>query len=139
MVESLRKHAGKKQRIVANMFSHLALAIERWRGPINRIGFKQHLAHIAQGASVSIFDFVECFRFAEFSEKVGYVSMHFRAAQTDFVIVPFNYFLEKPLERIRFSYHLITPFSLHPVTRKLRSSPSSATSANWGTNNSCLI
>jgi hypothetical protein len=36
--------------------------------------------------------------------------MHFRAAHANFIVIAFNHFLEKPLKRIRFRYHLVTPF-----------------------------
>ena len=38
----------KKQCVIADVFAHLALAIERRRGAVDRIGFQQHLADIGQ-------------------------------------------------------------------------------------------
>src|SRR5579871_2935433 len=110
MIQALRKHAGKEECIVANMLAHLALTIKRRRGPVDRIGLQNHLAQIAQRASVIVFNFVESFGFAEFGKQVSYVRMNFRAAQAHFTIVAFNYFLEKYLERTGLRNHLITPF-----------------------------
>src|SRR5579864_8834450 len=123
MIQALRKHAGKEEGIVANVFAHLALTVKRWRGPVDRIGLQHHLAQIAQRTSVSILDFVESFSFAEFSEQIGNVCMHFRVAQAYFTIVPFNYFLEKHLERTGFRYHLITPFPCATWLTPLNASP----------------
>src|SRR5689334_5207188 len=110
MVEPLRKHPGKEERVIANVFAHLALTVERRRGAVNRIGLQQHLAHVTERTPVSISDLVESFGFAEFGEQVGYIVMHFRAAHANFIVIAFNHFLEKPLKRIRFRYHLATPF-----------------------------
>ena len=134
MIQALRKHAGEEKRVVANVFAHLALTIEGRSGPINGIGLQQHLAYIAQRAAVCIFDLVESFCFAEFGEQVGHVVMHFRAAHANLAIISFNYFLEKPLQWIRFRYHLVTPFPCTTPSMPLRRHrPGIKRKANWGT------
>ena len=47
MIDAFRKHAGEKQCIVANVLSHLALAVKRGRWTIDRIGLQQHLADVS--------------------------------------------------------------------------------------------
>ena len=113
----------KNKRVVANVLAHLALTIERRSRTVDRIGFQQHLAYVAERTTVCIFDLVESFCFAEFGEQVGHVIMHFRAAHANLVIISFNYFLEKPLQWIRFRYHLVTPFPCTTPFLPLRVSP----------------
>ena len=134
MVDALRKHSGKEERVIANVFAHLALTIKGWRWPVDGIRFQQHLAYIAQGAAVCVFDLVESFCFAEFGEQVGDIVMHFRAAHANVTIISFNYFLEKLLQRIRFRYHLVTPFPCTTPSYAVTSSPlRHKRQANWGT------
>jgi hypothetical protein len=110
MIQTFRKHAGKEERVIANVLAHLALAVKGSRGPIDRIRFQEHFTQIAQGASLSVPDLVQRFRYAELGQQVGDIRMHFRVAHTHLVIVAFNYLLKKPLQRTRFRNHLNTPF-----------------------------
>ena len=88
----------KKQNVVANMFAHLALAVERRRGAVNRIGLQQHLADIAQRAALSVAHFVELLGLAELAQHICDVVLHLGIAQTNLAVeVIVNQFSEQTL------------------------------------------
>src|SRR5438270_2489942 len=122
-VEALREHAGEEERVIADVFAHLALTIKGRSRPVDGIRFQQHLAYIAQRATICVFDFVESLCFTKFGEQVRDIVMHLRAAHANVTIISFNNFLEKLLQWIRFRYHLVTPFSLHCAVYAVTSSP----------------
>src|ERR1051326_1771832 len=84
LVKPLRKHAAEEKGIVADMLAHLAFAIERGRRAVYRVRFQKHLAEVAQPAPISATDLVQSFSFAEFSQKIGYIGLHFRTAHAYF-------------------------------------------------------
>ena len=75
VIERFRKHSGKEERIIANVFPYLALAIKGRRRSIDGIGGKQHCAHIAQRFAIFVFDLVEVLTLAEFRQQVGNVGV----------------------------------------------------------------
>src|SRR5580692_701487 len=110
MIDALGKHPGEEQRVVANMFSHLALTIERRRGAVHGIGLNQHLADIGDLTVVGIANLEKLLGVAKLREQVGYVSDNLRITNTDlFRIMPADQILKQRLQRMRFRSHKLCP------------------------------
>ena len=105
-VDALGKHAGEKQGVVADVFAHLALAVEGRGVAVDGIGLQQHLARVVERAAGGIADLVELFRFAELGEQAGDVVADFLVAQADaFGKIPAYQFQKQLLQRMRFRDH----------------------------------
>ena len=110
MINALGKHAGEEQHIIADVFAHLALAIERGRWPIDRIGFQQHFSNVIQPAALGIANFEQLFGLAELSEDITDVVLHLRITQTNITLkVVMNELGEEFLQRMRFFDHVLCP------------------------------
>ena len=76
----------EEQRVVADVLAHLALAVERRRRPVNRVGFEQHLADIVERALVGIAKLKHLLDFAELRQHVDDVVLHLGIAQADVTV-----------------------------------------------------
>src|SRR5215472_10537269 len=91
--DAFREHAGEEQREISNVLAYLAFAIERWSGPVNRVRFQQHLAHIAEWTVGSVAHFEELVGVTKFREQMGDVTDQLRITNADFFrIVPADEF-----------------------------------------------
>jgi hypothetical protein len=84
VVDAFGEHSGEEQRVVANMFAHLAFAVERGRWSIDRIRFHQHLANIRECTPGGIANPEELLHFAELGDQVSDVVDDERIAQANF-------------------------------------------------------
>ena len=85
MIDAFGEHSGEEQRVVADVFAHLALAIERRRGTVDRIGFKQHLADIRQRTVGRVVNLEELIGFAELRQQMRNVGDDLRVANANLV------------------------------------------------------
>ena len=107
MIDALGKHAGEKQRVVADVFAHLALAIERRRGAVDGIGFEQHLADIGQRTIGRVMNLEQLIGFAELRQQMRNIGDDLRIANADFFgVVPSHQILKQLLQRMRFRNHI---------------------------------
>ncbi len=100
------KHAGEEQDVIANVFAHLALAVEGRRRAVDGVGFEQHLAYIVQRTSVGIADLEQLLALAELCQDISDVVLHFGIAEANLTVeMVVNQFGEQLLQWVRFRYH----------------------------------
>ena len=116
------KHSREKQRVIADVLAHLALAIERRRWTVDGIGLKQHLANVVERALVGVANLEHLFDFAELRQHVDDVVLHLGVAQTDVAVeVMVNQFTEQAVQRMRFRNHvLVRPPLVRGVADRIR-------------------
>src|ERR1039457_7625621 len=106
MVDALGKHSGEEQGVIADVLADLALAVKRWRRPVNGVGLKQHLANVVQRAPSGLANLVQLLALAELRENVDHVILHLGIAQSDVAAeVLVDQFCEQLLNRVRFWNH----------------------------------
>jgi hypothetical protein len=86
VVDALGKHAGEKQRVIADVLPHLALAVKRWCRAINGVGFQQHLTDISQRTSASVAYLQQLLALAEFGQHVDDIVLNFGIAQSKIAV-----------------------------------------------------
>ena len=87
-------------------FANLALAIERRRGAVHRIGFDQHLADIGYGLVRAVANLEQLLDFAKLGHEMRDVVDDLRVADPNLLgIVPADQFHKELLQRMRFRNH----------------------------------
>src|SRR5580698_78219 len=110
VIDALRKHARKEECVISNMLANLALAIERRRGTIDRIGFDQHLAYIGDWLVSSVAYFEQLLNLAELGHEMRDVVYDLRVANPNLLgVVPANQLNKQLLQRMRFRNHRLGP------------------------------
>jgi len=106
VIDAFGKHPGEEKGVIADVFAHLALAVERGCRPKHGIRFHQHLADIGQRLAFSIADPEQFLDIAKLGHQVGDVVHDLRVAQSNlFGIVPAHEFDEQLLQGMRFRNH----------------------------------
>src|SRR6266849_498328 len=107
MIDALGKHSGEKQRVVANVLAHLALAVERRRRPVDGIGLQQHFAKVSKRTVSRIMNLEQLIGVAELRQQMRHISDDLRIANVDLLgIMASNQFLKKLTQWMRFRNHL---------------------------------
>src|SRR5947207_8087378 len=106
VVDALREHAGKKQRVIADVFAHLAFAVERRSGPKDRIRFDEHFADIPERFTGGVADLEQLPCITKFRQQMRDVVYDLRIANADLFGIVASYKLNKKLlKRMRFRNH----------------------------------
>jgi hypothetical protein len=97
VIDTLGKHSGEEQGVVADMFADLALTIEGGCGPEYRVRLKQHFADIGKRLACNVAQLEELLSVTEFSQQVCDVANELRIADSNFVRVMARYQVHEKL------------------------------------------
>ena len=110
VIDAFREHPRKEECVIPDVLANLALAIERRRGTVHRIGLDQHFADIGEGFVRAVANLEQLLDFAELGHEMGDVVHDLRVANPNLLsIVPANEFNKQLLQRVRFRNHCSGP------------------------------
>ena len=69
VINAFRKHPGEEKRVVTDVLSHLAFAVEGRSGAKHGVGFRDHLADVGKRLLGSVADLEQLLRFAELPSR----------------------------------------------------------------------
>src|SRR5580704_19233355 len=110
MIDAFREHPSKEECVISDVFANLALAIERRRGTVYRIGLDQHFADVREGFVRAVANLEQLLDFAKLGHEVRDVVHNLRVADPNLLgIVTANEFNKQLLQRVRFRNHYSGP------------------------------
>jgi hypothetical protein len=82
VIDALRKHSGKEERVISDMLANLAFAIERGRRSVDRIRFDEHFTDVSQRPASGVADLEQLLDFAELGHQMRDIVHNLRVADT---------------------------------------------------------
>src|SRR6185437_16161451 len=106
VIDALGKHAGKEQRVVANVLSHLTFAVKRGSWAVYGVRFQYHFSDVVDRFSRGGDHSEELLCVTELGEQRRNVIYDLGIANPDlFRVAPTNQLKEKLFQRFRFRIH----------------------------------